>query len=53
MIDVACKHRWEETDYGRKYLNEGTVVYMCKRCCEARLVALKPTQNDEKNLPKN
>ena len=41
MIPAAdCKHRWEETDYGRKYLNEGTVVYMCRRCCEARLVSL-------------
>jgi len=52
MTDTTCKHRWEQTAFGRKYLNEGTVIYMCRRCNEGRLVSLKPTQKGQDELLK-
>ena len=29
---AACKHRWEETDFGKKYWAPGTYQYTCRRC---------------------
>lgn len=28
----ACKHRWEESDFGKKHWAPGTYQYTCRRC---------------------
>lgn len=32
MRQANCKHRWEESEFGKQYWAPGTYQYTCKRC---------------------
>lgn len=35
-----CQHRWEETDFGKKYWAPGTWQYQCKRCGKTNMIQI-------------
>ena len=30
--DIKCQHRWEESNFGKKYRTPNHYMYQCKRC---------------------
>lgn len=37
---TECRHRWEETDFGKKYWEPGTWQYTCQRCGKFSMVQI-------------
>lgn len=35
-----CKHRWEESDFGKKWWTPGTWQYQCQRCGKTSMITL-------------
>ena len=38
-----CKHRWEESTFGKKYWAPGTWQFMCNRCGSVRMIVMEQT----------
>ena len=36
----ACKHRWEPSEFGKRYWAPNTYQYQCKRCGAMEMVTL-------------
>lgn len=37
----TCKHRWEETEFGKTYWAPGTYQFTCKRCGKMGMIRLE------------
>lgn len=40
MTEKKCQHRWEESDFGKKYWEPGTRQYTCARCGKMNMIRL-------------
>lgn len=36
-----CKHRWEESTFGKKHWALGTWQFMCNRCGSVRMIVME------------
>ena len=39
----ACKHRWEESDFGKQQWAPGTRQYTCRRCGAMNMFTMEGT----------
>lgn len=44
---TACRHRWEPSEFGKRYWAPGTYQHRCARCGEMRMVVLQSRQEEE------
>lgn len=38
-----CQHRWEQSEFGKRYWAPGTWQFMCKRCGKMNMIRMENT----------